>query len=129
MYTSNESASTITTEERTDQDVVDEAVATIVLEEELVPDETATPTGVPSENIFSLNAGGLLQGGGATAPPTGGGTARLRRLREAHSERSSGGGPLAPSPASHHVGVGGGGWDHHLTPTRCEAGRGVVSRV
>lgn len=128
MYTSNDSTSTITTEERTDQDVVDATVATIVLEDELVQ-ETATPTGLPSENIFSLNVAGLLQGGGATAPPTGGGTARLRRLREASSERSSGGSPLAPSPASHHVGVGGGGWNHHLTPTRCEAGRGVVSRV
>jgi len=128
MYSSNHSASTITTEERTDQDVVDATVATIVLEDELVQ-ETATPTGVPSENIFSLNVDGLLQGGGAVAPPSGGGTARRRPVREASSERSSGGGQRAPSPTSHHVGVGGGGWNHHLTPTRCEAGPEVVTRV
>lgn len=129
MYTSNDSFSTITSEERNDRGIVERIVATIVLEELLVQDEITRPATPATKNIFSLNVASLPQVGGALAPPLGGVTARRWPLCEANSEQSSGGGRLAPSPASHHVGVGGGGWNHHLTPTRCEAGRGVVSHV
>lgn len=83
----------------------------------------------PQRIFFSLNRTVLVREGGATAPPISGRHARYRADREALSKRRSGVGARTPTPASHHVGVIGGGLDHHLTPTRCEAAREVVSDV
>lgn len=83
----------------------------------------------PDRIFFSLKAGRSLHVGGAEAPPHGGLPGRPRRLREVTNERSSGGGLQAPSPASHHVGVIGGALGHHITPSRCEAGREVIGDV
>jgi len=83
----------------------------------------------PSENFFSLNAGATVQVGGASAPPNSGRQGRYRADREALSEQRSGEGARTPSPASHQVGVSGGGLDHRVTPTWCEAAREVIADV
>lgn len=79
--------------------------------------------------FFSLNAGAEVYMGGAQAPPKGGPPARPRRISATSSEHSSGVGAQTPTPASHHVGVSGGGCGHHVTPSWCEAAREVVADV
>lgn len=74
--------------------------------------------------FFSLNATPKAWQGGAEAPPSGGDAARIGRLRRAKHERSSGGGPRPPSPASQQDAVSGGGSTPTLTAGCCEAGAG-----
>mgnify|MGYP006294155261 FL=1 len=85
---------------------------------------TRPPSSRPplSQKFIFLRATPSVCMGVPAGTPNGGLTAVRRRMSRGTAERSSGGGRLTPSPASHQSGVSGGVENPPLTAGCCEAG-------